>query len=92
MQPRLRPRPPLRSIVTAKLCSPVVPSLPDGADRHEGVLGRPGLVVVRVVAEHVRGRVNEPREVEHHAIPERSGHPETVPKVLPPPVLRNEGR
>lgn len=70
--------------------SPVVPSLPNGADRHERVLRRPRLRVVRVVPEHVRGRVYEPGKVQHHAVAQRPGNPETIPEVLPPPVLAHQ--
>lgn len=73
-----------------KTCSPVVPPLPNGADRHERVLRRPRLRVVRVVPEHVRGGVHEPGEVQHDAVAQRAGNPESVPEVLPPPVLAHQ--
>lgn len=69
-----------------------MPPLADGADRHERVLRRPRLVVVRVVAEHVRGRIHEPREVENDAVSQGAGHPETVPKLFSPRVLRHQRR
>lgn len=77
-------------IPTRKYISPVVPPLPDGADGHERILRRPGLRVVRVVPEHVRGGVNEPGEVQHDAVPQRAGNPEPVPEVFSPRVLGHQ--
>ena len=54
--------------LATSVISPVVPALTDSTDGHERVLRGPGLAVVRVVTEHVRGRVHEPGEVQHHAV------------------------
>lgn len=39
---------------------PVVPSLPDREDRHEGVVGRQDVLVPGARAEHVADRVHAP--------------------------------
>lgn len=70
--------------------SPVVPPVSEGSDGNEQGLRCPGFGIVGVIPEHVCGRVHEPREVKHQAVPERPGHPESPPEVFLPRVRGHE--
>lgn len=70
---------------------PVVPSLPNGAERNEGILSGVGQDVVRVIAHEMCGGVDEPGEVQYDGVTEGTGNEEGVPEVLPPEVLRDLG-
>lgn len=71
---------------------PVVPPLPDSTDGNEGVFRGPGLMVVRVVSEHVRRGVYQPCAMEHPAVAKRSCDPKGIPEVFFPHVLADERR
>jgi len=71
---------------------PVVPSLADGAPGDDRILRWVGHDVIRVVSVQVRGRVDEPGEVQDDAVSESTGDEEGVPEVGTPEVGRNLGR
>eukprot|EP00968_Pinguiococcus_pyrenoidosus_P003507 scaffold228_cov312-Pinguiococcus_pyrenoidosus.AAC.25 len=80
------------SVVKGVLVVPVVPALPNGRQRHQRVLRRVAVRIVRVVAVDVRGRVDEPREVQHRAVAQCAGHPERGPELLAPPIRGDQRR
>jgi len=59
-------------VVTWKDVVVVVESLTHGADRHEDVLRGVDALIVRLVAPHVRGAVDEPRAVESQRVAEHA--------------------
>ena len=78
-------------VVEGVLVVPVVPSLPDGAEGHDGVLGGVAEQVVGVVPHEVGGAVDQPGEVQDDAVAQGPSDEESVPEVLPPEVLGDLG-
>ena len=54
---------------------PVVPTFPNGEERHKGVLGRLQVFVVRMVTVNVCGAIDQPGEMEHDSVPKKPRHP-----------------
>ena len=70
----------------------VVETLARRRHRHQQVLCRVDVLVVRPHAPHVRGAVDEPRDVEGHDVAQDGGDDECVEQTLAPAIIRNDRR
>ena len=81
-----------RRVVVREHVVVVVVALADRAERHEEVLDGVDVLVVRLVAPHVRDAVHAPRDVERDRVPQHARYVEGRPRRLAPEVPRHQRR